>query len=301
MDPGTGRFISRDTWAGDYTRPMSFNSWLYVYSNPVNLVDPSGYCADGDTNCITKAESIENSFSLLIYWPNRPNSRFGKVPIDPCEDILDGYPLIWPVDESKVYERWTWGDLHKLEFGLKALNRAIGDTNRNTITQGGILYRFSNYNNYKAMTCSSSTCASGYGFYNVSYSMGFADSWHYESFTQGPFDVIHEFGHRLQDNFNLDNVKDKIFDYFSKQGSPVVVTPPYPTKPIEYFSNVFAVYIHENDLNLKIPTWLSGYTPLKKILGIDEFDVPLVDPSGNPYNLENYFRDRVGPLIGLRY
>jgi len=43
MDPGTGRFISRDTWAGDYNNPMSLNKWMYVEGNPVNYTDPLGY------------------------------------------------------------------------------------------------------------------------------------------------------------------------------------------------------------------------------------------------------------------
>ena len=38
-----GRFISRDTWNGDYNRPLSLNRWNYVEANPVNLVDPSGH------------------------------------------------------------------------------------------------------------------------------------------------------------------------------------------------------------------------------------------------------------------
>ncbi len=45
--PSQGRFISRDTWMGDNDHPMSYNAWLYVYSDPVNLKDPSGYyCLD---------------------------------------------------------------------------------------------------------------------------------------------------------------------------------------------------------------------------------------------------------------
>ena len=42
--PGQGRFLSRDTWQGDYARPMSYNGWLYVAGNPVNAIDPSGHC-----------------------------------------------------------------------------------------------------------------------------------------------------------------------------------------------------------------------------------------------------------------
>lgn len=38
-----GRFLTRDTWAGDSKRPITYNSWLYTYGNPINLSDPSGY------------------------------------------------------------------------------------------------------------------------------------------------------------------------------------------------------------------------------------------------------------------
>ena len=43
--PQDGRFLSRDTWGGDYNRPASLNRWGYVEGNPVNLVDPSGFYA----------------------------------------------------------------------------------------------------------------------------------------------------------------------------------------------------------------------------------------------------------------
>jgi len=42
LDSGVGRFISRDTWGGDFNRPLSLNRWGYVEGNPVNLIDPSG-------------------------------------------------------------------------------------------------------------------------------------------------------------------------------------------------------------------------------------------------------------------
>jgi RHS repeat-associated protein len=37
-----GRFISRDTWSGEYNRPLSLNRWNYVEGNPINAIDPSG-------------------------------------------------------------------------------------------------------------------------------------------------------------------------------------------------------------------------------------------------------------------
>ncbi len=38
----TGRFISRDTWGGNYNRPLSLNRWNYTNSNPINYRDPFG-------------------------------------------------------------------------------------------------------------------------------------------------------------------------------------------------------------------------------------------------------------------
>jgi RHS repeat-associated protein len=40
--PTIGRFLSRDSWEGDYYKPLSYNLWLYGYGNPVNLIDSSG-------------------------------------------------------------------------------------------------------------------------------------------------------------------------------------------------------------------------------------------------------------------
>jgi RHS repeat-associated protein len=49
-----GRFITRDIWTGDVDVPMSYNKWLYVYSNPINHTDPSGFeaCKQGTRYCI---------------------------------------------------------------------------------------------------------------------------------------------------------------------------------------------------------------------------------------------------------
>ena len=40
--PISGRFLTRDVWRGNNQQLMSFNAWLYVFSNPVNLLDPCG-------------------------------------------------------------------------------------------------------------------------------------------------------------------------------------------------------------------------------------------------------------------
>lgn len=57
--PDLARFTSRDPWQGDSQNPMSYNSWLYAYANPINLTDPSGMCPDnnGDGRCDTGGSS----------------------------------------------------------------------------------------------------------------------------------------------------------------------------------------------------------------------------------------------------
>ena len=34
---GIGRFLTRDTWGGNYSDPLSLNRWAYVQGNPVIL------------------------------------------------------------------------------------------------------------------------------------------------------------------------------------------------------------------------------------------------------------------------
>ena len=41
-DPSTGRFVSRDTFAGFAQVPLSLNTYLYALADPVNHTDPSG-------------------------------------------------------------------------------------------------------------------------------------------------------------------------------------------------------------------------------------------------------------------
>jgi murein DD-endopeptidase MepM/ murein hydrolase activator NlpD len=67
MSTDTGRFISKDIWQGDYSSPMSYNAWLYVYANPINYLDPSGRCADEDG---------DNICDVFPPYPTRPKVYF---------------------------------------------------------------------------------------------------------------------------------------------------------------------------------------------------------------------------------
>ena len=41
-DPSTGRFVSRDSYAGKNEDPLSLNRYTYCHNNPTNNVDPNG-------------------------------------------------------------------------------------------------------------------------------------------------------------------------------------------------------------------------------------------------------------------
>ena len=64
--PGMGRFLTRDTWMGDYNRPLALNRWMYVEGNPINFTDPTGLCtATGDNWCF-ESEDPRNLTSWLF-------------------------------------------------------------------------------------------------------------------------------------------------------------------------------------------------------------------------------------------
>ncbi len=49
-DPGTGRFLSWDTWPGPQLDPQSLNRYVYVRNSPTILVDRTGACSEGGAN-----------------------------------------------------------------------------------------------------------------------------------------------------------------------------------------------------------------------------------------------------------
>jgi len=67
---GTGRFLTRDTWGGDANSPLSFNRWNYVEGNPVNRLDPSGYCYLDDLSevCVPYNPQLNNGIRFSGNW-----------------------------------------------------------------------------------------------------------------------------------------------------------------------------------------------------------------------------------------
>jgi len=93
---GMGRFLTRDTWMGDYDRPMSLNRWNYVYSNPVNLSDPSGHDP-------WWCDEIENPAQCVADWIRSHVIVFsGSTPILTCIPIEGVTPTLDTVPLSHV-------------------------------------------------------------------------------------------------------------------------------------------------------------------------------------------------------
>ena len=81
--PGQGRFISRDTWGGDYNRPLSLNRWNYTNGNPVNFTDPSGQdvgCPGGDASeCINYRDLTDWLYREMVANANGPEVRRWRI------------------------------------------------------------------------------------------------------------------------------------------------------------------------------------------------------------------------------
>jgi RHS repeat-associated protein len=70
---GAGQFLSKDSWLGDYQRPLSMNPYLYAEANPVNRADPSGRFSN-DT--IARTFGVE-SFDQVLDIFEQSGGRWG--------------------------------------------------------------------------------------------------------------------------------------------------------------------------------------------------------------------------------
>jgi hypothetical protein len=78
--PATGTFLTRDSWQGDYNRPLSLNRWNYVNGNPINLMDPTGYgdnkySSGGSKPCVL---NDNEQFCVLNSGAFIDESHFGR-------------------------------------------------------------------------------------------------------------------------------------------------------------------------------------------------------------------------------
>ena len=84
-EPLDGRFVTKDTWGGDETQPMSHNAWLYVLSNPINYTDPSGRSPLGQNPC-------EGQPNYEICYARWVVNNGGDLTADIIKSIYNVYP-----------------------------------------------------------------------------------------------------------------------------------------------------------------------------------------------------------------
>jgi RHS repeat-associated protein len=133
--PGTGRFLTRDNWRGDYFSPMSYNLWLYVNDGPIKYVDPAGrspYCDSPysdpnecevsktpprsnlcDRNCMIDATKPLNTLSEINTLPNPTRALFMRLLLSEIGWRLignanwktEGTALLWTVQNRVSWEQ----------------------------------------------------------------------------------------------------------------------------------------------------------------------------------------------------
>jgi len=99
--PGMGRFLTRDTWGGDNTKPISYNRWLYVNQNPINLLDPTGMKPGDSKYCLPLSGKDSQYCNNIVRGinPDLPMTAGDYIAFDqhdscynpPLQDVLPHY------------------------------------------------------------------------------------------------------------------------------------------------------------------------------------------------------------------
>jgi len=102
-NPIIGRFLTKDSWQGDYYQPLTLNLWNYVGSNPINFVDPSGMFLCVPSCCeewvisalvqlnvyggpfsqlvVNKFNYLDRNYPVLLFFLTNPKDGFGAAPL----------------------------------------------------------------------------------------------------------------------------------------------------------------------------------------------------------------------------
>jgi len=126
--PQIGRFTTKDSWQGHYTRPLTLNSWSYVENNPVNLTDPSGYSSILPTACIwgTAKECVD--YFKWFYSKEGPIEQAGQVMggIFDCSNRRDGN---WSIPQTTMELATDYicerGPEHVIFYGMNDLTQEL--------------------------------------------------------------------------------------------------------------------------------------------------------------------------------
>lgn len=88
-DPKIGRFISRDSFEGVKTTPISLNPYLYAHSDPVNGIDPTGHFGLMDINISSSIQSTLNYMARDYLQDYIWNKIFGGDEEDGKPGLID--------------------------------------------------------------------------------------------------------------------------------------------------------------------------------------------------------------------
>ncbi len=110
--PGTGRFLTRDTWGGDDNQPISYNKWAYANANPVNLSDPTGNAPIEP--CLRHDAWNDIQWQLGGYFDYIGLCIVEKVMSPDPSDYVNTYAAAGVAIESQFYDPWvdTRGSLY---------------------------------------------------------------------------------------------------------------------------------------------------------------------------------------------
>jgi len=109
--PEVGRFITKDSWAGDIWRPGTLNGYAYVVNNPVNLLDPTGMDAPGP---IAHACMVEGTCPNVRYLASKLQVLYGILVGGPQRhDPPTGGRC--PEGDYALWSDWTWSQLKLVE------------------------------------------------------------------------------------------------------------------------------------------------------------------------------------------
>jgi hypothetical protein len=110
-DPPSGRFNTKDSWHGDYTRPLSLNQWNYVEANPVNYIDPSGNITEKESK---RAELILEKLDSIYEVQIKKDWGY-------LNEFINTDDLYIDASMGCTWMNGNWRSLHELELTLEAV------------------------------------------------------------------------------------------------------------------------------------------------------------------------------------
>ncbi len=110
--PETGRFMTKDPWRGEPSRPGTLNPYLYVRNNPANSTDPSG--GQEEEDLYSSYESYRQSRELVSGWFHQEGKV--RVVLGPNEPLTQDVRYSLGVHQFKTHWReegedkvpWVW-------------------------------------------------------------------------------------------------------------------------------------------------------------------------------------------------